>query len=60
MFVQCRIRFAIRSRRLMDAYHKGLNGRQAASATGKYRGHCVLPVSIMNELEGCSNTLIVW
>ncbi|KAI5984152.1 hypothetical protein EDD15DRAFT_2555733 [Pisolithus albus] len=44
-------KFAIRSRRFMDAYHKGLNGRQAAWATRKYRGHRVLPVSIMNELE---------
>ncbi|KAF8800649.1 hypothetical protein BYT27DRAFT_7116889, partial [Phlegmacium glaucopus] len=40
------------SRRLMDAYEQGLNGRQAAWATRnlKYRGHCVLPERIMAEL----------
>jgi hypothetical protein len=32
----------------MDAYEQGLNARQAAR---KYRGHRVLPVSIMNDLE---------
>jgi hypothetical protein len=44
-------RFAIRSRRFMDAYQKGLNGRQAAWATKKYRGHRVLPSSILAELD---------
>ncbi|OJA16043.1 hypothetical protein AZE42_13160 [Rhizopogon vesiculosus] len=36
-------RIAIRSSRFMDAYHKGLNGSQAAWAAKKYRGHRVLP-----------------
>jgi hypothetical protein len=35
----------------MDAYEQGLNGRQAAWAARKYRGHHVLPVSIMNDME---------
>ena len=34
----------------MDAYEQGLNGRQAAWAARKYRGHRVLPMSIMNDL----------
>ncbi|KAG0701937.1 hypothetical protein DFH29DRAFT_982561 [Suillus ampliporus] len=44
-------RFAIRSRRFMDAYHKGLNGSQAAWAAKKYCGHRVLPGSIFTELD---------
>jgi len=44
-------KFANRSRRFMDAYGKGLNGRQAAWAARKYRGHRVLPASILDELE---------
>jgi hypothetical protein len=38
-------KFATRSRRFMDAYEQGLN-RWAAR---KYRGHPVLPVSIMDS-----------
>ncbi|KAG2036682.1 hypothetical protein BDR03DRAFT_865592 [Suillus americanus] len=44
-------RFAMRSRRFMDAYHKGLNGKQAAWAVKKYHGHRVLPDSILTELD---------
>ncbi|OAX33831.1 hypothetical protein K503DRAFT_836237 [Rhizopogon vinicolor AM-OR11-026] len=44
-------RFAIRSSRFMDAYHKCLNGSQAAWAAKKYRGHRVLPSSILAELD---------
>ncbi|KAI6117748.1 hypothetical protein EV401DRAFT_2057686 [Pisolithus croceorrhizus] len=44
-------KFAIRSHHFMDAYHKGLNGQQAAWATRKYHSHRILPVSIMNELK---------
>jgi hypothetical protein len=44
-------RFANRSRRFMDAYSRGLNGKQAAWASRKYRGHRVLPESLMDELE---------
>ena len=47
-------KFATRSQRFMDAYSRGLNGRQAAWAARKYRGHRVLPESIMNDLEKAS------
>jgi hypothetical protein len=43
-------KFSNRSRRFMDAYEQGLNGRQAAWAARKYRGHRVLPEGIMEEL----------
>ncbi|KAF8219520.1 hypothetical protein L208DRAFT_1339469 [Tricholoma matsutake] len=36
-------RFANCSSHFMDAYERGLNGRQAAWAARKYRGHRVLP-----------------
>jgi hypothetical protein len=35
----------------MDAYRKGLNGRQAAWASKKYHGHRVIPQSILLELD---------
>ena len=35
----------------MDAYHKGLNGEQAAWAAKKYRGHWVLPSTILEEFD---------
>jgi len=35
----------------MDAYMKGLNGWQAALAVRKYKGHHVLPESLMDDLE---------
>jgi len=47
-----KIRFAIRSHCFMDAYHKGLNGKQAAWAVKQYQGHHVLPSAIMSELKG--------
>jgi hypothetical protein len=34
----------------MDAYRRGLNGKEAAWASKKYRGHRVLPESIMADL----------
>ena len=43
-------KFSNRSLRFMDAYGHGLNGRQAAWASRKYRGHRVLPNDIMEEL----------
>ena len=43
-------KFSNRSLQFMDAYDHGLNGRQAAWATRKYRGHRVLPNDIMLEL----------
>ncbi|EDR03806.1 uncharacterized protein LACBIDRAFT_306885 [Laccaria bicolor S238N-H82] len=44
-------RFSNRSQKFMDAYVKGLNGRQAAWAARKYKGHRVLPDSLMDDLE---------
>ncbi len=44
------------SNRFMDAYSRGLNGRQAAWASRKYRGHRVLPNDIM-ELGNCLDIL---
>lgn len=35
----------------MDAYRKGLNGVQAAWANKKYRGHRVLPDTLMDDLD---------
>ena len=43
-------KFATRSRRFIDAYERGLDGKQAAWAARKYRGHCVLPQDILEEL----------
>ncbi|KAG1788180.1 hypothetical protein EV424DRAFT_1650792 [Suillus variegatus] len=43
-------KFATRSLRFMDAYRKGLNGKQAAFATKKYRGHRTLPLSVFDDL----------
>ncbi|KAJ8595263.1 hypothetical protein M405DRAFT_728397, partial [Rhizopogon salebrosus TDB-379] len=49
-------RFAIRSTKFMDAYQRGLNGVQAAWAIKKYRGHRVLPPSIMQEFDEAHST----
>jgi len=35
----------------MDAYRQGLNGRQAAYANEKYRGHRVIPESVWKDLD---------
>jgi len=35
----------------MDAYRQGLNGRQAAYANKKYRGHRVIPESVWKDLD---------
>jgi hypothetical protein len=35
----------------MDAYEKGLNGKQAVWASKKFRGHYVLPESIFRDLN---------
>ncbi|KZT64015.1 hypothetical protein DAEQUDRAFT_733158 [Daedalea quercina L-15889] len=44
-------RFFICTQRFMDAYRKGLTGKQALWATKKYHGHRVLPESILAELD---------
>jgi hypothetical protein len=35
----------------MDAYRRGLDGKQAAWASKKYRGHRVLPESLLKDME---------
>jgi hypothetical protein len=47
-------RFATRLLRFMDAYRKGLDGKQAAFATKKYRGHRTLPLSVFDDLAELS------
>jgi hypothetical protein len=40
--------------RFMEAYRKGLNGNQAAWANKKYRGHRIIPDSILRDLENAN------
>jgi hypothetical protein len=35
----------------MDAYAKGLNGKEAAWAAKQYRGHRVIPESVLKSLD---------
>jgi hypothetical protein len=35
----------------MDAYWHGLDEKQAAWASKKFKGHCVLPESLMEDLD---------
>ncbi|KAI0672728.1 hypothetical protein C8Q78DRAFT_1077067 [Trametes maxima] len=44
-------RFYTRSHRFMDAYRRGLDGKQAAWAAKKYHSHRVLPNAILDDLE---------
>jgi hypothetical protein len=44
-------RFAIRSRRFIDAYAHGLNGRQAAWEARKYHIHRTIPDSVLEDLD---------
>jgi hypothetical protein len=39
----------------MDAYAKGLNGKQAMWAAKKYHGHRALPEGILNEFDRVHN-----
>jgi len=39
----------------MDAYAKGLNGKQAMWAAKKYHGYWVLPEGILNEFHRAHN-----
>ncbi|EGO02445.1 hypothetical protein SERLA73DRAFT_119704 [Serpula lacrymans var. lacrymans S7.3] len=54
--LECNILAALESvpldtmRRFIDAYKKGLNGKQAGWALKKYHEHCVLPECILREL----------
>ena len=43
-------RYVRHSRQFMDAYHHGLNGKQAAWALRKYCGHRALPATLMDDL----------
>ncbi|KIK77798.1 hypothetical protein PAXRUDRAFT_165717, partial [Paxillus rubicundulus Ve08.2h10] len=43
--------YATRSRRFIDAYQKGLDGKQATWAAKNYHGHCVLLPSILWEFN---------
>ncbi|QRV83075.1 DDE superfamily endonuclease [Ceratobasidium sp. AG-Ba] len=44
-------RFAARSRRFVHAYGHGLSGSQAAWAAKKYRGHRVIPDTLLENLD---------
>ncbi|EGO02428.1 hypothetical protein SERLA73DRAFT_150187 [Serpula lacrymans var. lacrymans S7.3] len=44
--------------KLIDAYKKGLNGKQAGWASKKYHGHCVLPVWWMNGYTSSFGTAV--
>ncbi|KAE9392676.1 hypothetical protein BT96DRAFT_1056227, partial [Gymnopus androsaceus JB14] len=42
--------FCHRAQKFRDGYEKGLNGSQAAWAAKKYKGHRVLPESLMDDM----------
>jgi len=44
-------RYANRAVWFMDGYAKGLTGANAVWANWKYRGHCVLPPNILDEVK---------
>ncbi|KAL5504652.1 hypothetical protein ACEPAH_7315 [Sanghuangporus vaninii] len=48
--LECIQKFADRSARFMDCYHKGLSGAQAQWANKRYHGHRIIPNSILNDL----------
>ena len=39
----------------IDAYRKGLNGKQAAWAANKYRGHRMCPETLFRDLEDANH-----
>ncbi|KIK77399.1 hypothetical protein PAXRUDRAFT_43652, partial [Paxillus rubicundulus Ve08.2h10] len=43
--------YATRSHQFIDAYQKGLDGKQATWAAKNYCGHCVLLPSILWEFD---------
>jgi hypothetical protein len=49
-----RVEHANHSIQFIDAYEKGLNDQQAACAARKYKGHGVLPESLMDDLENAN------
>jgi hypothetical protein len=44
-------RYANRSLRFMEAYRRGLTGKEAAWAQKRYRGHRAIPESILARLD---------
>lgn len=44
-------RYVRRSRQFMDAYHRGLTGKQAAWAGKRYHGHRILSETLMADME---------
>ncbi|KAF8522001.1 hypothetical protein JB92DRAFT_2706706, partial [Gautieria morchelliformis] len=51
--------FANCSARFMDVYQKGLDGEKATWVNKKYRGHQVIPESILKSLEQAHNASTV-
>lgn len=51
LIVSLLISYTTRAMRFQDAYRKELNGKQAAWACKKYRGHRTLPMGILEELS---------
>jgi hypothetical protein len=43
-------RYARQSCHFMDAYYCGLDGKQAAWAAQRYKGHRMMPESVMDDL----------
>ena len=44
----------------MDAYEKGLDGKQAMWASKKHQEHRVLPERILEEYNKANNNLIIY
>jgi len=44
-------RFCNRSLRYVNAYAKGMNGREAAYATKLYRSHRAIPIDYLKDFE---------
>jgi hypothetical protein len=44
-------KYACRAQRFMHAYHEGLDGKDAAWACKKYRGHRVIPSFLLASLD---------
>ncbi|ETW79490.1 hypothetical protein HETIRDRAFT_322092 [Heterobasidion irregulare TC 32-1] len=51
VLVQSIQQFSTWAQHLMDAYWKGLSGKQASWAAKRYHGHCRLPDSILEQLD---------
>ncbi|KIK74229.1 hypothetical protein PAXRUDRAFT_176368, partial [Paxillus rubicundulus Ve08.2h10] len=49
--------YATRSHQFIDAYQKGLDGKQAVWAARKYHGHRVLPETILHEFDEAQTKL---